>query len=686
MCCGGLACLASGCASSKNKPDAPVVESLRITGNEKISSRQIENKILTRPTGWWPFAKKHLFDPVTWGTDLKRIVRLYASRGFYQAEVVDNEVAPKPPDGVDLSVKVAEGKPTHVGKLDVRGLEGLPADVRAAVLDRLPVAPDRVFEEADWAAAKDRVKSRLRNHGYAKAEVEGLALVDVGTQSATLIIAVRPGARFQFGEIAVSTEPEARVPPARIWEQVRQAIPEGKTFSDEAIEEAHRRLIAMGVFGAAIVTPGTPDEATLRVPINVSVREAPFRTLRLGGGARIDQARNEVRLISEWSHRDFLGGLRRLTAHAEAGWAFIPDFWAVATNDTAAGPRSGPIARLRLQLDQPRFFGRWSLKGVTSVELDRTLEQTYASSVAAFTAGVVWQPMRRLSIYPSYHLEIDYLSGAPVSSAATAPLTLGCQTTNNRCWVWLSYLEQTAAWDGRDNLLEPHKGFYFGLSLQEGGGPLGGNFNYLRVLPDARAYVSFGEDNELTIATRIKVGELWPTSGNNEDSAVVTRFYAGGSVSMRGFADRRLSPLLLAPAPANASLTITVPIGGNGLVDGSVEARYSITSTLRLAAFVDFGQVTPGLVGADVADDLLWAVGPGIRYLTPIGPVRVDLGFRLPFGELPPLYAADANTGAIIRIPSYPVNESCFGLFGPHPVTPVTDSICVLHVSIGEAF
>ena len=103
------------------------------------------------------------------------------------------------------------------------------------------------------------------------------------------------------------------------------------------------------------------------------------------------------------------------------------------------------------------------------------------------------------------------------------------------------------------------------------------------MLPDARAYLSFGDDDALTLSARLRVGELWPTSGRPEDSAVVTRFYAGGSVSMRGFADRRLSPLLLAPAPGNQNLEITVPIGGNGLIDGSVEARYSLTAALRLA-------------------------------------------------------------------------------------------------------
>ena len=82
---------------------------------------------------------------------------------------------------------------------------------------------------------------------------------------------------------------------------------------------------------------------------------------------------------------------------------------------------------------------------------------------------------------------------------------------------------------------------------------------------------------------------------------------------------------------------------------------------------------------------MLWAVGVGIRWLTPIGPIRVDLARRLPFGDLPPLLAVDAATGAIVQVP-YVANDSCFGLFGSNVTTPVPDTMCAFHVAIGEAF
>jgi translocation and assembly module TamA len=420
----------------------------------------------------------------------------------------------------------------------------------------------------------------------------------------------------------------------------------------------------------------------------VLTREAPFRSLRLGGGARIDQIRNEVRALAEWSHRNFLGGMRRLTTRVEAGWAFIPNAYEAYAGSAGVQRRNGPVARVRVELEQPRFLGRPSLRGRSLLEGGRTMELAYDMLGARLVNGVIWRPRTTLSLYPSYHLEAYKLDGAANTGTLTAPLTLGCETLDNTCVVWLSYLEEIVTWDRRDDILEPRRGWYASLSLQQGGGPLQGDFTFFRFLPDLRGYVSFGEEKQLTLAARVRVGELVPTSGDPNDTAVMTRMYSGGTFSMRGFNERRLSPLLLVtPLPTTANpnpISYSVPIGGNGLIDGSFEARYPLSESLILSAFVDFGQVTRGRLGVADLRTMLVAVGLGLRYRTPVGPIRVDLGRRLEIGEPPPLLVQDA-TGVVSQIP-YEVNDSCFGLGGSGRTTVVGDSLCVLHIAIGEAF
>jgi translocation and assembly module TamA len=676
----------AGCATGQAHHE-PEVKSLNIKGNRAVSDRQIEKRILTAPTGWWPFAKKYSFDPVVWATDLERIKRLYGSRGYYQAGIHDR-VTPRPPDGVGLEVDVEEGPPTHIGALELTGLESLETADRAALVAALPLHVGDTFDEAAWATAKGSLSTRLRDRGFAEVTVEGSAFVDVATATVALKLVVHLGQPFRFGAIAIDNGGGTAIHGEWIWDQVRLAAPDGQLYSEEALTEAQRRVTNMGVFAVVKVTAGAPDHATGRIAVLVETREAPLHTLKLGGGIRVDQIRNEARLLGEWTNRNFKGGMRRLTLHAEAGWAFIPNAYAVETNAQDTALRNGPIARVRLEFEQPQFLRRPSLRERSTVEVTRTLEQAYDDLGGSLANGVIWQPRASLTIYPSHHLQGDQLNGPPGAGVLTSPLTLGCKTSGDSCFVWLSYLEEIITWDRRDNVLEPRNGFYASLSLQQGGGPLLGDFNYYRVLPDVRGYVSVGEDDELTFAGRLRVGELLPTSGNAQDSAVVTRFYGGGSQSMRGFNDRRLSPLLESQLPAspgspNAPPLVTIPIGGDGMIDGSLEVRYAVTSNLIVAAFLDFGQVTMGSLAPTDFTHVLLAVGAGVRYLTPVGPVRLDFGRRLQVGRPPALYVVDA--AGQIKQKSYKVDDSCFGLGGTGG-SEVTDNLCVLHVSIGEAF
>jgi translocation and assembly module TamA len=174
----------------------------------------------------------------------------------------------------------------------------------------------------------------------------------------------------------------------------------------------------------------------------------------------------------------------------------------------------------------------------------------------------------------------------------------------------------------------------------------------------------------------------------------VARFYSGGGNSMRGFDSRRLSPMLLVPTtdshggfaatPLGLERAETIPIGGNGLFESSVEGRYRITDSLGVAAFLDMGFVSPGPF--DFGDpgfiprNTLMAVGIGARYLTPVGPIRVDVAHLLDVG--PPLpRIGPANLVPVAR-------PGCFGLFPSRNPNYAgsPEGQCTFHLSIGEAF
>jgi len=676
----------AACATVPPTPDARKIEHLELKGASAVSANDTKKRILTSESSWWPgwmplLGDVQWFDESAWAADLKRIERYYQTQGFSLARVTDESVTDTSPGHVDLSVTINEGPPTTIASIERLGLDALPPDHRATVLKGLTLAPGARFLEAQWDQEKQAVAARLRELGYAEATVDGDVQIELTTSRAKLTLTATTGPRYRFGKIFVATDADAKVPGKTIAQQVEGAITAGDWYSESALNEAQALVFQMGVFGAVKVNRGAPDHELLTVPVVVDVREAPFHTIRLGGGVGADQVRQEARLVAEYNDRNFFGGLRRFTLRGKAGWAFLPSVIDVAR--VADGAQHGPVFRVLTELEQPHVFTR-SLSAQVSLDLSSGLEPAYGFIGGTLKVGAPWRPTSTITVFPSYNLDVYFLSSDVPLGGAGPEALFGCPRT---CVV--SYLEQTFEWDRRDDRLEPKTGTYLGLSLQEGGGPLGGVFTYLRVSPEVRGYVSFGEEKRVTLAARLKGGTLLSTTG---DSPIIARFFSGGS-SMRGFGTRRLAPLLAVakanatPDPASGVVPAeTLPIGGKGLVEASLELRWNAVGDLVLALFGDAGAVTYETLGPGNLNQL-WpylytAVGVGARYRTPLGPIRLDLAFRLPFGSPQRVFQTDSRTLG------YDVSHGCFGLGGGTNDTYAgsPDGLCAFQLSIGEAF
>ena len=240
-------------------------------------------------------------------------------------------------------------------------------------MEDLPVVRNEIFEESDWEATKAQVLRKLRDLGHARAQLDGQAVVDVGTKLANLHIRTAPGRplplrrhrgahRCRPGDTGAAAQAPGGVDPHWVGEQVRLAIGHDRTYSESAMEEAQRRVFDMGVFSTVRITADGEPTPDGRIPVVAHVRQGPMHSLRLGGGVGFDQVRQEVRLMAEWTNRDFLGGMRRLQLRGMFGWAFLPSTpsRSFATRSTRA-PHHGPIYRAGANFDQPRLFGRPSL-------------------------------------------------------------------------------------------------------------------------------------------------------------------------------------------------------------------------------------------------------------------------------------------------------------------------------------
>jgi translocation and assembly module TamA len=662
--------LATGCATGQRR-DAPQVHSVRIEGAHQIEEGKVKKHLITTENSWNPFSRRQYFDEDSWTTDLRRIEKFYRAQGFYQAKVTGTAVKPHGKNEVDVLATVEEGEPTHVTSVTVQGLDDLPDKDRERLREQVNLGVGQVFVVERWDGLKERLLHTLLEEGYAAASVQGEVKVGLDTHAADVTVSIDHGPRYRFGALSVKPYTPSRVAPWRVTEQTATEATPGDWYSLKAQREAEVRVFKMDVFGAVKVKPGEPDPATLTVPLQVDAQESRFHTLSVGGGVAADQTRQELGVTSSYVDRDFLGGLRKLTLNARAGYAWIPTFYA----STASGAKSGVVGNLSAELEQPRFLFR-DLKLATKLTLQRGIEPAYSYYGSLAKLGVVYTPTNHLAITPSYNLEFYHLESGAAQLGGSAPtLLFGCPSN-----CLLSYAEELVEWDQRDDRQEARRGYYLSLSLQEGGGILGGSFGYFRIIPEARGYVSFLEDDKVTFAARLKMGTLIPYNGNDTSSPIVSRFYSGGN-DMRGFNTRRLAPQVVQPLPGSTTAGYTVPIGGNGQFESSFEVRYNVTGAFVAAAFVDTGFVTAERLGRrSFRDQMLVAVGAGLRYRTPIGPIRLDFGYRLDVG--PPLEVFQPPGTSL----TYPTRSSCFGLGSGGPTAGAPEGPCVVHVSIGEAF
>ncbi len=691
------------------------VDKFDIEGVKQLKESELKEKIVTGESSWLPpwfpiFGKQEWFDPITWQADLRRIQRFYEANGFYQARVLEDVVTEVKPKHVKLLVKLREGAPARVSSVEISGLEDLPPEMKEKVIDDLPLVKDNIFLEDSWARTKALLSLRLREQGFAEAEVTGEAVVDAEAARVDLSITVVPGTRYRFGKLFVATDSNSAVPAKLIADQASPDFPEGAYFSESAMSAAQSRVFQMGVFAGVKVNRGIPDREAGTVPVVVDVKEAPFRSVRFGGGLGGDLIRQEVRGVFEYTDRNvglsrkFFPNSRldRLTLKVKLGLAFLPNVIDVARS--ASGSKWGPTGRVYLEYEVPRMFEIRTLSFQSSLDLLRTLDNTYDYYALEGKLGVIWRPRIDFTVFPSLNFN-GFLLQTAIELRDTAPTSaIGCPQAPEVCWV--AFLDLNVELDRRDNRLEPKEGYYFALDAAGGISSAIRLRPFFKVTPEARGYLSFGKYKQFTLAGRVKFGALLAPEN---DTPIVVRYFSGGA-GMRGFQQRRLSPQIavstrdsLPGCPLRAKLTgadacpkdgTTLPIGGAGLAEASFEARWAVSENWVIALFNDWGLVVekPLWSGDALGQSLYTALGFGIRYKTPLGPIRVDLAYRMPLGG--PQQVTN-DTGVAFR--SAP---GCFfGLGSGRPVADPyvrsaepagyagsPDNLCSAHLSIGEAF
>jgi outer membrane protein insertion porin family/translocation and assembly module TamA len=193
-------------------------------------------------------------------------------------------------------------------------------------------------------------------------------------------------------------------------------------------------------------------------------------------------------------------------------------------------------------------------------------------------------------------------------------IALGLDPTTGKQEGTLSPVGLEASHTTADNILNPSKGYQVSGNAEVAGVLLPGTFNYYAVALDVRHYQPLAN---LVVATRVQVGNIDAAGTGAANVPFSKKYFLGGASELRGWGRYEISPL-----------SSGLPIGGNSLFAFSVEGRASLSGSFGGVLFLDGGNVWTD--AWDLAlDDLRYAVGAGLRYQTPVGPIRLDVGYQL---------------------------------------------------------
>jgi outer membrane protein insertion porin family/translocation and assembly module TamA len=629
------------------------VTDLKLQGVNAVSAGELKQAMATSASSWLPWGQKRYFNRAQFEADLKRIQTFYGDRGFPDAKVASFDLKlNETQDEIAITLVIQEGQPVIVDQVRFLGFDALPPRRFNRLKENAPLKAGAPRDRASLQMTRERALDELRDFGYPYASVRTRETQASEPRTIVVTYEATAGERARFGEIEVAGNTSVSDEVVRRHLTFRP----GRLFRLGQMQESQRRLYGLELFefvnvesveegraaeGAetqggsraqsrsrwrsprpqpeATGTSGTAaagDAAPLApvpqlgasaadlVPVRVTVTEGKHRRLNLGVGYGSEE---KARTEANWRHVNFFGGAR--TAGVEARWSSLD-------------------RGVRLNFQQPYFFSP-RVTFNASAEAWYTREPAFTLDTGGarltlqrrFSGGGPRTARRAVS-----SLSVGLLLNREDYSIANALLedlsrrdeiiALKLDPRTGRGRGVLTALTLDYARNTTGNVLDARRGYVANAHYEEAGKFLQGDYDYREITLEGRHYLALFD--RFVWANRLKVGSIAGSGELRTLAPFFKRYFLGGSSSVRGWGRFQVSPL------SGSGL----PLGGHSMLEASSEVRVPVWGNLSVVLFADAGnvwsepwEIQPG--------DLRYAVGPGIRYNTPIGPIRFDVGYQL---------------------------------------------------------
>lgn len=572
------------------------------------------------------------------------IAEYYRVRGFAAVTVRPAVNVPPTPnaDGrmpVDVRFQISEGPRTVVGAVRIEGAALLP---ETELLGLLGLTAGKPFYRPQHVLDREAVERRYRNAGFQRAAVEARVTPDAdGAVALSYVIVEGPQTVVDHVLVAGAV----RTAPDLVRREI--TLRPGSPLGYDAIIESQQRLSALGLFRRVRITEAPHTGSGLARDVLVEVEEAPATGVTYGGGLEIGPF---SRTSADGTAADRFGiaprGFFQITRRNLFGKnRSISLLTSASLRPTDPGREEGVGAEGGYGLNQyrvvgtfrePRAFGTAG-DAQFSAFTERGIRSSFNFDRQGVRADYARRFANRITMLGRYVYDFTTLFDTKIALADRLLI--------DRLFpqVRLSAVYGSLIRDSRNDVLDPERGTVLGADLDLALKSIGSEVGFAKTFVQAFAYRRLPGAHPWVVATGARLGIARgfetrvprvdatgrPVTGDDgqpivdvvTDLPASERFFAGGDSTVRGFSLDRLGT----QATLNADGFAT---GGNAMVVGNLELRTPHVKGVGLVGFVDSGNVFLRASAIDLAE-LRTTAGLGIRYRSPLGPLRLDIGFKL---------------------------------------------------------